>query len=245
MRYLLLSGAFVILSAVLHAQTRKVQQCVIENGVLKTIDTDYDPSTGNYYLMVSGTRKLFDDLYPSGSKDYAATTAWYINSETIVVNGQKYMKYGLPRVLGIKEIEKAATYDNIGVYVETGTKGTAEVIYIPVRKGCEFQPYQKELEYCQLTVTVSSNLATVSAGKDIVFSATATGAKEKLKYEWVLMEDANADKDGNYRIKGSETGKRIIVSTKGLKKEVEATVLVSIEGSTCYAVEASKLVKVK
>ena len=59
------------------------------------------------------------------------------------------------------------------------------------------------------------------------------------------MEDGDAEKDANKRIKGSETGKRIIVSTKGLKKELEATVLVSIEGSTCYAVEGSMLVKVK
>jgi hypothetical protein len=245
MRCLLLISSFILLTSVAHAQTRKVQQCVIENGVLKTIETEYDPSTGNYYLMVSGTKKLLDEVYPSEKKDYAASAIWYINNEAIVVSGQKYVKYGLPRILGVQEVVKTSTFDNIGVYVEAGTKSIADVIYIPVRKGCEFQPYQKEQEYCQLTATVNASKTVISAGKEIVFTVTATGTKQKINYEWVLMEDADAEKDANNRIKGSDTGKSIVVATKGLKKELEATVLVSIEGSNCLAVEASKLVKVK
>ena len=69
------------------AQTKKIKQCVIEKGTLKMVDTEYDPSTGIYYVSVSGTRYRFDEAYPSGI-DYAAAASWYINNEPITVNGQ-------------------------------------------------------------------------------------------------------------------------------------------------------------
>jgi hypothetical protein len=47
-------------------------------------------------------------------------------------------------VLGTAEIVRAAEYKGVGVYVEAGIQGVPEVIYIPVRSGCEFQPYQME-----------------------------------------------------------------------------------------------------
>lgn len=143
MKYLLILTAFLACTSLSQAQTYKVKQCLIENGVLKTVDSDYDPATGIYSLTINGAKKSFDEIYPPAGREYAASATWYKNNDTISLNGQRYIKYGLPRVLGTNEIEKAWTYKNIGVYVEAGYKSTTEVIYIPVRRGCEFQPYQK------------------------------------------------------------------------------------------------------
>jgi hypothetical protein len=33
----------------------------------------------------------------------------------------------------------------VGVFTEASATGTPDVIYIPVRPGCEFQPYQYEV----------------------------------------------------------------------------------------------------
>ena len=226
------------------AQTKKIKQCVIEKGTLKMVDTEYDPSTGIYYVSVSGTRYRFDEAYPSGI-DYAAAASWYINNEPITVNGQAYIKYGLPRILAINEIEKTSSFQTIGVYTERGTKGVAEVIYIPVKPGCEFQPYQKEVKPCALKLDITTSTASITPGKNITFSVTATGTKQKMVYEWLLMEDDEIEKDANHRIKGSSSGKSIIVSTKGLKKELAATVLVSLEDNSCYGIDITKVVKVK
>jgi hypothetical protein len=92
--------------------------------------------------MVNGTRKNFYDVYPKTGKEYADGRTWFINNDRVKFDGRNYVKYGLPRVLGLMEIEKRGTYDNVGVYAESGLDldKIVEVIYIPVRQGCEFQP---------------------------------------------------------------------------------------------------------
>ncbi|MBW3571943.1 MAG: hypothetical protein KY467_12640, partial [Gemmatimonadetes bacterium] len=77
---------------------------------------------------------------------YAAGATWYINNEPIMVNGRRYVRYGLPRVLGVNEVTRTAEYQGVPVFVEAGAQGTPEVLYIPVRPGCEFQPYQLEVK---------------------------------------------------------------------------------------------------
>ena len=141
MKYVLMLTSFCLTASLLCAQTYRVQQCVIENGTLKNISADYDPATGNYSINVSGTKKSLNEVYPALGSNYAGSASWYINNEKIIVNGQKFVKYGLPRILGTTEIEKVTEYNRVGVYVEAGAKGTQEVIYIPTQRGCEFQPY--------------------------------------------------------------------------------------------------------
>ena len=144
MKYLLMLTAFCLIASLSLAQTYRVQQCVIENGILKSIATDYDPATGNHFVSANGTTKSLNEVYPVQGSNYAGSASWFINNEKIIVSGQKYVKYGLPRVLGTTEVEKATEYKMIGVYVEAALKGTAEVIYIPTRRGCEFQPYMQD-----------------------------------------------------------------------------------------------------
>jgi hypothetical protein len=144
MKYFVILCTAIFFSSIVNAQTyTKVNQCVIENGVLKTIVADYDPATGNFYMTVGGIKKDFDQVYPEKGKEYAASASWYSNSNSITFNGQNYTKYGLPRILGTTDIKKWATYNQVGVYVEAGVNlnEVVDVIYIPTRRGCEFQPY--------------------------------------------------------------------------------------------------------
>ena len=55
------------------------------------------------------------------------------------------MKYGLPRVLGTRDVNNAGTVNGVSVFAEPGANAQRpEVIYVPTRPGCEFQPYQTE-----------------------------------------------------------------------------------------------------
>ena len=244
MKYLLMLAILVSFSTISHAQKQKVKKCIIENGVLKEIEIDYDTKTGDYFVTTGGTNKLFDEAYPSSAAHYAAGATWYINNEPIVLDGKKYVKYGLPRVLGVNEIAKHTDYKQVGVYVEAGSTGTPEIIYLPVRTGCEFQPYQKEVPPCNVKITLTSSAAAITGG-DVVFSVTTTGSKEKLNYSWGLTEDNSWQIDATKRIKGTKEGKKLTVSTKGVKKQLEVFVDVSIDGKDCSAASASKVLKVK
>lgn len=131
------------LAAPAQSAPQKTKVCVIVNGELKTVEGSYDTQTGRHTVMINRVPKHIDSLHIN-NPDYAATAKWYINNEKLHVKGKTYSKYGLPRVLGVIEVQKWTIYKGVGVYVEAGFTGIPEVIYIPVRSQCEFQPYAVE-----------------------------------------------------------------------------------------------------
>jgi hypothetical protein len=116
---------------------REIRVCVVEGGMLREVTAMYNTQTGD--TTVNGQR------IPA-TTGYAAGATWYINNEPITVNGRRYVRYGLPRVLGVNEVTRTADYQGVSVFAEAGAQGTPEVLYIPVRPGCEFQPYQLEVK---------------------------------------------------------------------------------------------------
>ena len=71
------------------------------------------------------------------------TRSWYRDNEPITVRGREYVKYGLPRVLGLNEVEWIAEHDGLAVAAEPGASAP-EVVYVLVEPAsCGFQPYQR------------------------------------------------------------------------------------------------------
>ncbi|HTM93806.1 MAG TPA: hypothetical protein VL095_15395 [Flavisolibacter sp.] len=136
--------SFLVVSIGALSQTQKINVCIIDQKVLKTVTADYDPRTGDTTITINGSKKFFSEVYRPTGNEYASGTSWYKNNEALVIRSRKFVKYGLPRILGTADIARAAEYKGVGVYVEAGIKGVPEVIYIPVRSGCEFQPYRME-----------------------------------------------------------------------------------------------------
>jgi hypothetical protein len=123
------------------AVTRDIQVCVVEGGALRNVTATYNTQTAD--TMYQGRR--FNEAFPA-TTGYAGGATWYINTEPITINGRRYVKYGLPRVLGVTEVTRTAEYQGVSVFAEAGATGTPEVVYVPVRTGCEFQPYQLEVK---------------------------------------------------------------------------------------------------
>jgi hypothetical protein len=117
-----------------------IQVCVIENGALANVTAQFDPTTGD--TMVAGRR--FAEAHPGTAPTYAAGATWFINNEPVTFGGRRYTQFGLPRVIGTTEVTRIGEFQGTGVYAEAGATGTPDVIYLPVRPGCEFQPFQKQ-----------------------------------------------------------------------------------------------------
>jgi hypothetical protein len=117
---------------------RDIQVCVVENGMLRNMTVQYNTQTGD--TTMNGQR------FSPSMTGYAAGATWYINTEPIMIGGRRYVKYGLPRVLGVNEVTRTGEFQGVSVFAETGATGTPEVVYVPVRTGCEFQPYQLEVK---------------------------------------------------------------------------------------------------
>jgi hypothetical protein len=117
-----------------------VRVCVIQDGNLTEVTARYNQTTGD----TTYNGGPFSAAFPA-TTGYAANATWYINNEPITFNNRRYVKYGLPRVLGVTEVSRAGEFRGVGVFSEGGNMNS-EVIYVPVRPGCEFQPYQTELK---------------------------------------------------------------------------------------------------
>ena len=120
---------------------RDIQVCVVEGGTLRNVTATYNTQTAD--TMYQGRR--FNEAFPA-TTGYAGGATWYINTEPIMVDGRRYVKYGLPRVLGVTEVTRVGEFQGVSVFAEAGATGTPEVLYVPVRTGCEFQPYQLEVK---------------------------------------------------------------------------------------------------
>jgi hypothetical protein len=71
----------------------------------------------------------------------AAGADWFVDNEPILFAGIRYIKYALPRTLAPGDVTRVGTLHGVGLYAETGETGSAEVLYVPVAPGFEFQPY--------------------------------------------------------------------------------------------------------
>ena len=117
------------------AQQRGVRVCVVRGGELATETRTYDPAVGDSSVS-HGPREPMPE--------YAADDTFYVNREPISFTGRRYRHHGLPRVLEIGGVVRVGTYRGLGVYADAGTADRPSVVYLPVRPGCEFQPYVLE-----------------------------------------------------------------------------------------------------
>jgi len=80
---------------------------------------------------------------PEVPAEYASRTTWYVANEPVTFNGKRYYKYGLPRVLGPRDVVHVGSYRGVAVFAEPDANpGHPEVVFLPVNPACEFQPYQ-------------------------------------------------------------------------------------------------------
>ncbi len=229
---MLFLAAGICLATTCSAQNSyKVRECVVENGVLKEIVADYNAETGDKTIMVNGVKRILDSVQ-SKNKEYAYTADWYKKSEMIVIGATKYEKYGLPRILGTTEVVKSSVYKGIPVFQETGLTGVADVIYIPVRWGCEFQPYQRKLPECG-KVKIKATADTIAIGKSVGLQIESPKADPKYSYSWRIT-GAN--------VRGPENQSKIALTHVGQAQFIFADVIIS--APDCWSA-ASKTIEVR
>ncbi|HYW08390.1 MAG TPA: outer membrane beta-barrel protein [Longimicrobium sp.] len=120
---------------------RAITVCVIDGGMPRNVEAMYNVATGDSTVDGRPFRQAFAATAPT----YAAGAPWYLGGEPITALNRRYVKYGLPRVLGVGEVTRVAEYQGTPLFAEPGT-ARPDVVYVAVRPGCEFQPYQSEVK---------------------------------------------------------------------------------------------------
>lgn len=116
-----------------------VRICVVEGGELREVDAMVSSATGDTTV----NRRRFGDVYPE-TMGYAATRDFYIRSEAITVNRTRYVRFGLTRIIPASALTRAGEYQGVPFFRERNVTDAPDVLYLPVRSGCEFQTYQRE-----------------------------------------------------------------------------------------------------
>jgi hypothetical protein len=125
--------------------TREITVCVVQDGMLQNVTATFNPATGDTMVMQAGAERRFAEAYPA-TTGYAAGATWYVNDQPVRLNNRNYVKFGLTRVIDASQLTKSTDYQGVPVFTETGAATQPEVIYVPVRPGCEFQPYQLQTQ---------------------------------------------------------------------------------------------------
>jgi hypothetical protein len=76
---------------------------------------------------------------------YAGGQRWFVENEALTFGGRRWVKFGLTRTLTVTEAVRVGEFRGVSVFRSTAD-GTAKVLYVAVRAGCEFQPYRPEDE---------------------------------------------------------------------------------------------------
>jgi hypothetical protein len=82
---------------------------------------------------------------PADSTVYAGTQRWFVSDEPITFGGRRWVKFGMSRALTQSEAERVGEFRGVSVFRSAADRD-AQVIYVAVRAGCDFQPYRREAE---------------------------------------------------------------------------------------------------
>ncbi len=116
-----------------------IRVCVVEAGELREVDAMVNTATGDTLV----NQRRFGDVYP-GTTGYAAGQDFFIRNEAITFNRTRYVRFGLTRIVPANALTRAGEFQGVPIFRDRASTGTAEVLYVPVRTGCEFQTYQRE-----------------------------------------------------------------------------------------------------
>ncbi len=116
----------------------EIQVCVIRDGALAGVTVVRDPVSGDTTVDGAPFARVFPD---SG---LAGDAPWYAADEPITFQGRRFVKFGGERVLSVGDVTRAGEYRGVPIFAQPGAR--VDVVYLPVRQGCEFQAYAVELK---------------------------------------------------------------------------------------------------
>ncbi|HEV2733636.1 MAG TPA: hypothetical protein VGV85_02320 [Longimicrobiaceae bacterium] len=120
------------------AGSDSLRVCVLVGDSLREVAATADAATGD--TLVAGGQRLLEAYPPD--RGYAEGATWYIANAPLVAGGRRHEKIGMPRVIAPGLLVPGGRHEGVPLFTDARAAGTVpEVYYVPVRRGCLFQPY--------------------------------------------------------------------------------------------------------
>jgi len=116
---------------------RPIEVCVLLDDDLQIVTAMYRPETGDTVMGDLG----FREVYPTTAPGYAANEEWFVREDSMAVEGRLWVKFGVTRVVQPETLVRIGSHRGVPLFAEAGTEPPLAVLYVPVRQGCEVQPY--------------------------------------------------------------------------------------------------------
>jgi hypothetical protein len=126
-------------------QAQTIQLCVVQDGQLRMVTASVAQPGSDTTVVVDGQTRRFRDVHP-GIQAYATGRSWFVEGGPIRVANRQYVRFGLTRVIQPAELTRIGEHQGVPVFAAPGQPAAPDVVYLPVRPGCEFQPYQLEAQ---------------------------------------------------------------------------------------------------
>ncbi|HZG44099.1 MAG TPA: hypothetical protein VEY93_14220 [Longimicrobium sp.] len=111
--------------------------CVVHEGTLRTVRAEYDRESGDTLVE---ERPLYD-VFPNSTPPYAAQADWLNAREPILFQDRAYYWNGRRVVLSPDELRAVGEFRGIPLFAEVDEAAGLSIMFVPVGRGCEFQPY--------------------------------------------------------------------------------------------------------
>jgi hypothetical protein len=113
--------------------------CVMIDDDLRIITATFRPETGD--TLIDGVP--FREAHTGVAPDYAGAAPWFAQSDSLRFGEQLYVRFGLTRRLLPTNLRRVGYQAGTAVFAEVGELSPYPALYVPVRPGCVFQPYQR------------------------------------------------------------------------------------------------------
>lgn len=118
---------------------RELSVCVVQGTRLTEVRAMMNPATGDTMI----DNRPFAAAHPASSPTYASGATWYVNDDVVTLGGQEYVRFGVARVVTPpSQLTSVGEFQGTPLFAQTGAAAPQDVLYVPLRPGCEFQPYQ-------------------------------------------------------------------------------------------------------
>jgi hypothetical protein len=114
--------------------------CVMLDRNFREVNALYRPATRDTMVLSSGQRLAFAEVYPDA--DRLTLTEWLVNRDAISIGGTQYIPFGLSRTVRPGELAYQGQAEGVDYFAQAGERSPATVVYFPVARSCEVQPYR-------------------------------------------------------------------------------------------------------
>jgi hypothetical protein len=114
--------------------------CIMLDRDFREVNALFRPATGDTMVIVDGQRLPLSQVYPDA--DRFTLAEWLIRRDSVTIGVTPYIPFGLSRTVRPGELARVGQVDGVDFYVQPGESTPPAVVYFPVARGCEVQPYR-------------------------------------------------------------------------------------------------------